>query len=352
MPSLMPRQNWIDWMKAFGMVIIVWGHCFPTGLTPFIYAFSVPVFFLVSGYLTRHEASNGVFWSKVFWTLIVPYLILVSLKVAGYWLKHLDDGGALYSVAAILTGVGVVKDFSTALPSISGCGNLWYVYALVLMKIIFQYCSRSRYSIIVVTGICIVLQLLFVKLVPHDNYSWALPAAFGAMPFFVLGHCLSPKCALTSENFKLRMSSSLEAAKRSDKRYVLLFLVIVLFAITASVSHFNGEAWMYRGEYGNSLILFYIAALTGSAAVVCLSLMLDAIRSRLVSYISIGTLVILTFHRDVMHPLLKIIDKQQFDMATNGMLTLLASIGVTLVFVPVILFLKRFLPIVLGKRSV
>lgn len=109
---------------------------------------------------------------------------------------------------------------------------------------------------------------------------------------------------------------------------------------------------MYRGEYGNSLILFYIAALTGSAAVVCLSLMLDAIRSRLVSYISIGTLVILTFHRDVMHPLLKIIDKQQFDMATNGMLTLLASIGVTLVFVPVILFLKRFLPIVLGKRSV
>ena len=347
----MPRQNWIDWMKAFGMVVIVWGHCFPTGLTPFIYAFSVPVFFLISGYLSRREASGRMFWSKLFWTLIVPYLILASLKAAGFWFKHLDDGGTLYSVAAVLSGVGFIKDLSAELPKISGCANLWYVYALVLMKIVFQYCCRTRRSAAIVTIVCVVLQLLFVKYVPHSNYSWALPAAMGAMPFFVAGHFLSPKCELTGEGFKARMNGFLLSLRQSRKRFVLLISALVLFAMTAFVSHFNDEAWMYIGEYGNNLVLFYVAALAGSAAVACLSLMLDAVRSRLVVYVSIGTLVILTFHRDVMHPLLKIIDKQQFDVATNGLLTLLASVGVTLLFVPVIIFLKRFFPIVLGKRT-
>ena len=352
MPSLLPRQNWIDWMKALGMVVIVWGHCFPDGLTPFIYAFSVPLFFLISGYLSRREDNSNVFWSKLYRTLIVPYLILASLKAAGYWFGHIGNGGTFYSMAAILSGVGFIENLNAELSKISGCANLWYVYALVLMKIAFQYCCRSRLSCIFVAVVCVVLQVLYVKYVPHENYSWALPNAFGAMPFFVLGHFLSPKCELTSDGYKSRVNGWLQAARRSNMRIVLIFLALVLFAVTAFVSHFNGEAWMYKGEYGNNLVLFYVAALTGSAAVACLSLMLDGVRSRAIIYISIGTLVILTFHRDVMHPLLKLINQLQIDNATNGLLTLLASIAVTLVFVPVIFIIKRFFPIVLGKRSV
>lgn len=51
------RKNWIDWMKVLGMFFIVWGHSWPESMCPFIYAFNVPVFFLISGYLSKREES-------------------------------------------------------------------------------------------------------------------------------------------------------------------------------------------------------------------------------------------------------------------------------------------------------
>lgn len=47
------RKVWIDWAKVLGMLAIIYGHCFPEGMSNFIYAFNVPVFFLISGYLCR-----------------------------------------------------------------------------------------------------------------------------------------------------------------------------------------------------------------------------------------------------------------------------------------------------------
>lgn len=47
------RKVWINWAKVLGMLAIIYGHCFPEGMSNFIYAFNVPVFFLISGYLCR-----------------------------------------------------------------------------------------------------------------------------------------------------------------------------------------------------------------------------------------------------------------------------------------------------------
>ena len=49
------RKNWIDWMKVIGITAVVWGHFFPEGMSDFIYAFNVPVFFVISGYLTKEN---------------------------------------------------------------------------------------------------------------------------------------------------------------------------------------------------------------------------------------------------------------------------------------------------------
>lgn len=50
MANTKERKNWIDWMKAVGMLTIVWGHCFPEGgVSEFLYAFNVPLFFIISG---------------------------------------------------------------------------------------------------------------------------------------------------------------------------------------------------------------------------------------------------------------------------------------------------------------
>ena len=45
------RKIWVDWAKVLGMYTIIYGHCFPETMSNFIYAFNVPVFFIISGYL-------------------------------------------------------------------------------------------------------------------------------------------------------------------------------------------------------------------------------------------------------------------------------------------------------------
>ena len=59
------RMVWIDWMKAIGMYLIVLGHFFAIG-HKFVYVFSVPIFFVISGFLSKREANQKEFWKKIF----------------------------------------------------------------------------------------------------------------------------------------------------------------------------------------------------------------------------------------------------------------------------------------------
>lgn len=65
------RKYWIDYAKVLGMVLIVWGHCAPTHFSSFVYAFDVPLFFWVSGYLTKN--------TKTPWERFMPKLFRVLI---------------------------------------------------------------------------------------------------------------------------------------------------------------------------------------------------------------------------------------------------------------------------------
>ncbi len=45
------KYDWIDWMKALGIYLVILGHFFSVG-EEFIYVFHVPLFFLVAGLLS------------------------------------------------------------------------------------------------------------------------------------------------------------------------------------------------------------------------------------------------------------------------------------------------------------
>ena len=91
------RKIWVDWAKALGMYTIIYGHCFPETMSNFIYAFNVPVFFIISGYLCKKEQNFSTCWNKTLHNLIIPYYILAFIKVAGAIFKHLDDGQWMWS---------------------------------------------------------------------------------------------------------------------------------------------------------------------------------------------------------------------------------------------------------------
>lgn len=72
------RIVWVDAMKGVGMYFIVLGHMFPKGLE-FIYAFSVPLFFLLSGFTTSRKQTDESAVTGVVIRLGLPMVVYAAL---------------------------------------------------------------------------------------------------------------------------------------------------------------------------------------------------------------------------------------------------------------------------------
>lgn len=325
------RKIWIDWAKTLSIFAIVWGHCFPEGLCGFIYAFNVPVFFIISGYLCHREASFGKCFDKTLHNLIIPYFILAAIKVAGPVIKHIGDGEWIWSVAAVLGGFHSLNDAP-------GCSNLWFVYSLVIVKLLFQVSSGKRD--IALAMACLAGAVVYNDIL-HLEWRWAVSNCLLAYPFFIIGNSLRDKDILQ------RLVTSAR-----QYRYVAALAAALLFAVTYIVGTQNGQAKLYMGQYANNIVLFAVGALTGSMAVFVLSALLDGVRLKITRVISSGTIVILVFHRELLHPLLKEIGKTDTSsLLTVNTFVFVSAVIVVMAFYPIILLVKRFIPIVLGRRK-
>ncbi len=335
MTNIKERKNWIDWMKAIGMLMIVWGHCFPDGGTSeFLYAFNVPLFFIISGYLTHREHSMALCWDKCLHNLVIPYFILSLIKVAGFILKHLDDGMWAWSLFGVTFGFHSIN-------GASGCGNLWFFYALIVIKLVYQMFVHGKKSMLAVS----ILSLCGAVAYNHFGVemAWGVTDAMLALPFFMLGNLGSSVLKTPFNSFIAGMCRTSASA-----RWVM---VTVLAAATYIIGQYNGEASMFMGQYGESLALFIPGAVAGSLAILILSVLLDKVKLSVVSVISAGSIVILEFHREFLHPVMKLINNLTPPVWQEVLLTFLLSLAATLAFVPIIMILKRYFPIVFGRRA-
>lgn len=329
------RKIWIDWMKALGMLAIVWGHCFPKGgVDAFLYAFNVPVFFWVSGYLVHREESMRVCWQKCWHNLVIPYIILALIKCAGPILKHLSDGQFVYSLLGIAGGFHSIN-------GISGCNNLWFVYTLVLIKLLYQWGQADQKRLLGITILAIIFALVYNHY--ELEWSWAVSNTLLAWPFFLLGNTCSQVFSRQFDNFV----QCFEKVHWAGKILVIASLIALIYCIGLQ----NDCAYLFQNRYGLNFLLFVAGALAGILMMLSIGLLLNQINLKAVRIISVGSIVILVFHRELLRPLLKLIRKQELDLSLENLLIFLAAVAVTLAFVPIILVLKRFFPIILGTRA-
>ena len=108
---------------------------------------------------------------------------------------------------------------------------------------------------------------------------------------------------------------------------------------------------MFKCSYGESFLLFSVASVAGCVMVYLISMLLNKYDWRIVRVSSVGTIVTLVFHRELLHEPLKWIDAQNFSVLIENVFMFLLSVIVLLAFVPIILLVKRFIPIVLGRRA-
>ena len=154
-----PRLHWVDVMKVLGMFFIIYGHLFTYGYQ-YAYAFNVPVFFVLSGFLFKEDQSASEFWRKLWWQLAVPMLAICVLNntylIVNDLLHHRLDTSRFLFPLGMLAGEHRFLDVC------------WFIYTLILLKIISFFVRRNGLRILVAINFLVAAFFLAPMVQAHD----------------------------------------------------------------------------------------------------------------------------------------------------------------------------------------
>lgn len=170
------RYLWIDALKGLGILSVMFVHV-TDFKGPFLYA--LPLFFIVSGYLSSEKYDLGTFLKRAFMRLMVPYcLFYVLISVSAHPLgifnaKWLQDS----FVAFCKGGIWLWGDF----------GVFWFVTVLFVAMIAFQLLQRKGarwyvYLIIYILSMAVSFYKPFLQ--------WNLQAVCIALVYMYMGRVI------------------------------------------------------------------------------------------------------------------------------------------------------------------
>lgn len=310
------RLMWLDSMKAVGLYFIVAGHYFPPGYE-FLYVFSVQLFFIISGFLNK-KVNFTLFVKKLTRQLILPMLLLSLMLIFINNLNLLRSGN--FSVYKILNDL-----FRLIIGEQAVLGGLWFVYTLIIVKIIAQLPSVRIKALFAI--IFLFIAFLYNNYCAHTIKNCWLNVLL-AYPMFFLGEI--------STRYKHQINNIISKS-------LLLCLLIAGITGVALCGIFNSPVWMYRCLYGDSMTLFILGSISGTIMVFAFSKLFLDIPCKIIQTISDGSIIILAFHMYfVFIGLHYPIGYGYYPEAALIMA----------LFIPIIRLCQQYFPILLGYRGV
>lgn len=266
------RENWVDWAKSIGIYLVVFGHAFyPTegygcDVKNFVYAFHMPLFFFLSGYLFKKRDSFFCFLKKNVKSLVVPYIFFnvlcclmdfLLISDVQFHKKAVEDflfgGGHSYSGASwFLLSLFFVR----LIAFVSLSGKMWLQYVILIMTVVVAYC------------------------LPSPLY-WGLGACFMAYPFFYVGNVF--------KRFVLF----------SKKNVINFFMGCVSLMVVFALNIIMGPVSIHSLQFGEVPALYYVEGFAGIMMVCSLCRLVDKFSNRFVDIFSSGSIVIMGLHGSV-----------------------------------------------------
>ena len=328
------RLNWIDWAKAIAITFVVFGHI-PmvrgSFIQNYIVTFHMPLFFFISGYLTKMELFNKVTFNKYTHTLIIPYLIYNIISYPFWTIKHYleyPDSGWVEYIKPII-GIFFLQQ-ETAYSSILA-GVTWFLLALLFMKILLSICNKFKYGHFVFFFIAIACAVFYIN---NEFYRYTINLTrvglTKCLPFYFIGYICKERNVLPTDY------------QKSDWAVCTICILISLFAYQFCRFYYS------LSTYG---FFFWTICLSAIWGLLSLCRLLNHIHSKLILNTSIGTMVIMGFHGMLITTINFIISKilNTINITYSWYVTVILSIGIVISFYPLIIFFQKKYPFMLGK---
>lgn len=330
------RLNWIDWAKAMAITFVVFGHI-PEERGSFflnyIVTFHMPLFFFISGYLTKKEDFNINTIKKYTHTLIVPYFIYNILSYPfwafRYTIEHPNEDWVEY-LKPVLGTIFIQQNTFCSRPL---NGVTWFLVALLMMKVILSICNKYKYGLYFFSILSITCAFFYVY---NEFYRFTIdlvPVGFAkCTPFYLLGYLSKDRQILPT------------TCRKYDWIISCICFAFSLLFYQLRRNDFN------LATYG---WLFGAICLSAIWGFFCLCRLLDHIHSKFILDISIGTIVIMGLHGMVITIINFIFSilLQISGITYPWYIAILIAIFIVSLFYPIIILFKKKYPIMLGKNN-
>lgn len=310
--------NYIDLARVIGIYLVVLGHFpyLPEDVIHknMIYAFHMPLFFVISGLLYKQMPLSIDSIKKDIISLVIPFIIynavffILSIPV--------DRGEPLRMIKNTVLGYGEANPAS------------WFFMALFGVRML-ALLGTSKLKYILICIVCLILLVVEDMMnIPYPEYNiFKIRAILTAFPFFVFG-------------FFVKDIANIEI-KKIFKIGIILVSALYIYWFT----HQFGRVNLGTGQYTH-LAAFYAAGFLGSIGIIYIAqLLIKAVKSDFIKTISRGTMMIVG-----LHCLLTGLAKRytpEIPFALSAVLALIITLGF---YIPIKLTYNKF-PILFGKTK-
>ena len=332
----MKRINWIDWVKAFCMTVVVFCHL-PQQEDTFYLQYLASVilssFFFVSGYLKKPILSQKESLKKYGFSLLIPYL-LYNVIYYPYWLaKFYIEHGSISMADSLKPIIGTLllqlnSDFSCELNGVT-----WFLPALFLMHWITDICHHHHHG----KAIMLVLTVISIIIYGANKYYHFAPyitfhGFVRSLCFFFMGYLFPQADYLKSLCFRKDLS---------------IGIVTLLLSLGFFYWHIHEDRFVLH------ITLFYVVNLLSVYGIIYLCRSLDCLHIRVITLISIGTMLIFGIHRMIIGMIDYGFEKclNTTDILYNWYECTLLALFIELLILPLILLVIHHYPILLGKKK-
>ena len=191
------REDYIDYVKVFGLILLLLSHSMDTTtnyIGEWVTSFNMPIFFIICGFLLRLRFGNDLVHVNIvavlkrrLWQLAIPYFVFCFLLVFMYIVLSYLSGGGEY------TG-SIFKESMFKIFSLQGIDFLWFIPCYFIVELLFLAILKyAKYPVCINLIICLVVVLgtiLFGQEEMQWYYMMLLKIGLGLF-FIISGYYIS-----------------------------------------------------------------------------------------------------------------------------------------------------------------
>lgn len=336
----MKRIEWLDSLRGAAMFCVIIGHVhsMSSEMILWVYAFHMPLFFIISGVVFRYEKYRTLVECvrDQARRLLVPYVTMYLFNIPLWYLNKKVLGDSAATALDLLNGFLYSNQNLGTLTN----GALWFLPCLFLVSVVFWCFSdldkRGVISLEASVIACFLAAWYFSSFY-RDPACWHWATVPMAVLFFWMGYAFGRARGRFEESFRPAISPL------GKERYVLIALLVL--SLGTWLAFLNGKISMHANRY-NTIAFTLIAAAAISLGLAMLFIKIG--KSRIFDFAGRNSIVYLGFHI----PILRFIENCPFTSGFAESHAMLTAIAVFLLLIPVTLFINRFCPFVVGRLPV